>query len=392
MTNQNKKNGWLGISRIALLAIVALVAFAAIAFSDGVGGYAQSSGQAAFSEKFAAGTGSWYPAAIAAILLSVFFNVLVYMAGEAFRAENLKRYAKAEFLQTTASALIIVFAVYLLYGISGSGHGAFDIMGNLLGNGASIGCAAAQNGRFFIWGTNAGYGEGPIAAFQCKTQERIDAAEAAYSNIYSENMYQEALTSFCVSFFGFPVWCYDWDLQWHMQVEENHFIASKLVSLLVALHAEYALAGYVQATMLSVFLPLGLVLRILPFTRGVGGLFIAMAVSFFFIWPTFAVLSDPSLVRASTLEQPNSMLQQGCFTGFKGAAVIMSSSFSSTFGGVGTTDISIEKGTQLLTDITISAMFYPFIAFVVSLIAIRAMTPLLGGDLGELMRMVARLG
>ena len=37
-------------------------------------------------------------------------------------------------------------------------------------------------------------------------------------------------------------------------------------------------------------------------------------------------------------------------------------------------------------------MFYPFVALVITLIFIRAMTPLLGGDTGELMKMVARLG
>jgi hypothetical protein len=391
---KNEKPKWAGALQIALLVMVAIASISSFAFAD-IQSYAASSGQEGFTQKFsdayAGQPGSWYPIAMIAILLSIFFNVLLYMAGEAFHDEGLKRYVKAEFLQTTASALMIVFAVTLLYEISGGG--AFRIMGEFLGTGGStIGCAAVQGGRFNLWGTNPGFGSGPIAAFQCKTQERIDAAEACYSNVYSSNKAQEAFTSFCISFYGFPVWCNEWNLAWHQAVEQAHLIATKLVSALITLHAEYALAGYVQSAMLPVFLPIGLILRVAPQTRGVGGLFIAIAIGFFFIWPTFAVLSDPSLVRVNATEQPGAALTQGCFTGFKGAAVVMSTAFASTISGVGLSELSIENCSEALYEITISSIFYPFVAFVIALIAIRAMTPILGGDLGDLMKMVARLG
>lgn len=350
----------------------------------------ESTTKESFSSKLGAQGGSWYPLAILAILTTIFAIALIYMAGTALHAEGLKKYARAELLQTAASALMIVFAVALIYELSGGG--AFAILGKVLGEGSSLGCAAAPGGRFLLWENNPGFGSGPIAAFQCKTQERINGAEACYADIYSKNKFQEAQTSFCISFFGFPVYCYDWDLQKHADVEQAHLLATKLVSILIALHAEFALAGYVGSTMLPVFLPLGLVLRIFPFTRGVGGLFIAMAIGFYFIWPTFAVLSDPSLIRVSATEQPSDTLQKGCFTGFKGAATIMNSAFASSVSGVGITQLALENCTSSLYQITISTMFYPFVAFVIAMIAIRAMTPLLGGDMGDMMRMVARLG
>lgn len=368
---------------------LALLLFASLGFSQGVQEFSDSS-RDSFASKLDSQTGSWYPAAMAPVLLSIFALALIYMAGDAFHAENLKRYARGEMLQTAASALMIIFAVALIY--EASGGGAFKLMGEALGGSGSIGCAAAPQGRFLLWEDNAGFGTGPIAAFKCKTQERINGAEACYQDIESKNRHQEAFLSFCLSFFGFPVFCNSWNFEAHQNVEENHLLATKLVSVLMALHAEYALADYIGSTMLSIFLPLGLVLRILPFTRGVGGLFIAIAVSFYFIWPTFAVLSDPSLIRVNPTEPPSELLQKGCFTGFKGAAVLMSNAFASTVSGVGISQLANESCTESLFQITVSTMFYPFVALVVSLIAVRALTPLLGGDLGDIMKMVGRLG
>ena len=184
------------------------------------------------------------------------------------------------------------------------------------------------------------------------------------------------------------MYCGDWNLALHKQVEEAHLIATKIVSLLVPLHALFVIAQYLQSNMLSVFLPAGLVLRIFPLTRGVGGLFIAMAIGFFFIFPTFVVLTDPSFVKVDATA-PN--MQSGmCFSGFTGATTLLSGIDMS--GSISQSSLAIAQGTDLVFQITIAALFYPFISFVLTLIFIRAATPLLGGDTGEIMKMVARLG
>ena len=64
-----------------------------------------------------------------------------------------------------------------------------------------------------------------------------------------------------------------------------------------------------------------------------------------------------------------------------------------SFGGAAAGEtLALDNGKLLLFQLTISVMFYPFVSLVITLIFIRAMTPLLGGDMGELMKMVARLG
>ena len=225
----------------------------------------------AYGGQFKSQLDNWKPMAEIAIAICIFFNVLVYMAGMALDSESLKRYAKAEFLQVTASSLMIFFAVDLIYGLStGSG---MDFMGDVIGTNSRVACGAPgiEGGNFYLWQTDSQFGPGPLGAFKCKLQEKITALDNAYANIYEANKGTERLTSMCVMVFGIPVYCGDWDKALHNQVEQAHLLATKIVGLLMPLHGLYVLAQYVQNNMLSVFLPLGLVLRIFPLTRGWAG-------------------------------------------------------------------------------------------------------------------------
>lgn len=335
----------------------------------------------------------WMNMAVAALLICVFGNLIIYMAGYALESEQLKRYAVSEFIQVSASGLMIFFAVALVYGLTngtGDNVSAISFMGDVLGGSSAIDCAAVTGGKFNIWGNNAGgFGNGPLGAFKCKVQEKINALDRAYNNVFAANMPRERSLSICYILLGFPVWCNDWDLDSHKEVEQNHLVATKIVGLLMPLHAQYSLAEYLQKNMLAVFLPLGLLLRILPFTRGVGGLFIAIAIGFFFVWPTFFLLTDPSFVKQDA--KLDSRMQGVCYSGFTGTAVIMANSLS--WNGPGNADaIASASGAELVFQITIATLFYPFVALVITLAFIRSLTPILGGDLGELMKMVSRLG
>jgi hypothetical protein len=374
------------------LAVFVLLLLARLAFPD-FQGYVTKQ-QTAFQNRL----DSWWSLAMLAILICISFNTLVYMLGFALESPEVKNYAKSEFLQVSASSLMIFFAVALIFTVTSGVGGnaaptvaAFNFMSDLLGTGASsISCAAAQTGRFIFWDGDKDFGQGPIAAFKCKLQEKINALDNAYAAVEYANRDVEKYTSQCSYLLGVPVWCGDWDLEKHKQVEQAHMISSKIIDLEVSLHAQFVFAEYIQKNMLSVFLPFGLVLRIFPLTRGVGGLFISLGVGFFFIWPTFFLLSDPTFVKVN--DPPTQAKQEGlCFAGFSGTSVLLSGVVM--VGGAGEkSDIAVSQGKDLVYQMTIATLFYPFVALVLTLIFVRAMTPLLGGDLGELMKMVSRLG
>ncbi len=379
-----KPNGYLLLLSVFAILLLVQLASSTSAFEDYL-----TKQQTYFQNR----VGGWWGIAVTAILICIAFNTLVYMLGFALESQEVKNYAKAEFLQVSASSLMIFLAVSLIFTVtSGSANvSGFYFMGDLLGDGASsISCAASQTGRFYFWKGEGDFGQGPIGAFKCKLQEKINALDNAYADVSHANLAVEQYTSICYYLLGVPVYCGDWDLGMHKRVEEAHLVASKLVDLQVALHSEFVLAEYVQRNMLSVFLPFGLVLRIFPLTRGVGGLFIAIGVGFFFVWPTFFLLTDPTFVKVNN--PPSQAMQQGvCFTGFRGSAVLLAGVVQT--GGAGQqSDLAILQGKDLVYQMTIATQFYPFIALVLTLIFIRAMTPLLGGDMGELMKMVSRLG
>jgi len=385
-----KPNGYLFLLAVFTFLLLANIAHSASPtdFNDYV-----TKQQIYFQDKVS----GWWGLAMTAILICIAFNTLLYMLGVALSSQETKNYAKSEFLQVSASSIMIFFAVALIFTVtSGTGSppqksAAFDFMGDLLGDGASsIRCTAATDNKFFFWKGDSAFGTGPIAAFKCKLQEKITALDNAYVSVEQENQKMERRTSTMIYMFGFPIWNGDWNLEWHQGVESAHLISSKIIDLEVSLHAQFALAEYVQKNMLSIFLPIGLVLRILPLTRGVGGLFIAIGVGFFFVWPTFFLLTDPSFVSVS-LPTAQATQAGGCFVSFSGSTSVIAGLVADN-GEAQALDASVSQARELVYSMTIATTFYPFVALVITLIFIRAMTPLLGGDMGELMRMVSRLG
>ena len=143
----------------------------------------------------------WY--AVLAISICFFFNIIVYMAGKALMSESLQRYALSEFMQVTASALMIAFAAQLMYSLAtGSG---MDLMVDVIGSNSVVACGAAPNGVFSIWQNDPNFGVGPLGAFRCKLQEKITALDGAYDKVYEGNKMNEVWASTCIMFFGIPV-------------------------------------------------------------------------------------------------------------------------------------------------------------------------------------------
>ncbi len=372
-----------------LLALFTLLILTGISHAD------YSDFAAKFENIFTTKLNNWQPYAIVAISICFFFNLLLYMAGNMLESKELKTYATSEFMQVTASAMMIGLSAQLLFSLSG-GNG-MDLLGDIIGAGSSVSCGAPEisGGTFYLWKDNPPYGSGPLAAFRCKLQEKISALDGASIAVYKDNVARERWSSTCIIIFGVPAYCGDWDMAVHKDMEQAHLLSTKITALLVPLHSLYSLAAYIENNMLAVFLPAGLVLRILPLTRGVGGLFIAIAFGLFFVWPTFFVLTDPSFVKAESAENPNAARSEAaCFTGFKGTSVLLQSVISSTSGGGsgGSLASPLDNAKELIYQLTISVMFYPFVAFAITLVFIRGMTPLFGGDMGDFMKMVGRLG
>lgn len=309
--------------------------------------------------------------------LAVFFAlVVIYMFGHAFSLENVKRFAVSEFFEVVASAAMIILIVFLLWEASSGGLFTF-ISESVLREGSTIVCGTKIRHVTDL---------GPLEVAKCKVQGKITQLDDIYQRIYDKNMKLETWGSTCLILFGVQVYCGDWSV--HSVVEQAHLLGEKIVPLQVSLHGQYALLEYINENMLAVFLPLGILLRVLPLTRGLGGLLMAVAIGFYFVFPIVLVLTDPTFVRAPPSQVSPITSSQACFASFRGAVAVYNSFI---LPSIGDAQLSYGNWSELLVQLTVQILFYPFIAFAVAIVFIRSLTPVLGGDTGDIMRMVGKL-
>jgi len=388
-------NGWSGYAK-SMLCIIAFVILGSILFAGCINvphtlpeGY--ESEYIEYIEKVkvmnqttlaggteAPGGVSWLVYAITAVFLMGTAAIVLYMLGAGLNIEPLKRYATSELLQTVASAILIAFIVALLYGLY------VFIIDSFMGGPEAMVLCGAQTNRMTV--------KDPIKFAECKTQEKLDRLNEMWDTVYRANEGMERLTSTCIMLLGINVYCFDWSPGLRKQVGMAHTLADRITTLEVILHMEYGLLQYVFANMLVWFLPLGLVLRVLPPTRGAGGMLIALAIGFYFIYPTLIFVMDPSYARPE-LNAPLTFDEGDmteCYQGFRGAVALATNTFLIDQGGLSM--VSYETVANRLTYLTMEAIYIPFVAFVVTLLFVKTLSALFGAEPSHMMRLVTKLG
>ncbi|MFH1094617.1 MAG: hypothetical protein V1728_00170 [Candidatus Micrarchaeota archaeon] len=321
---------------------------------------------------------SWVGLALLAITACFFANAFVYIVGHVLHIPSVERWAQSEFYQTTASALLVTGM-----GVMVAGGFALISSGGLLPQGTTTQCHGLP---MDVWES------GPFSIIQCKLEEKILYAETLYNQAYEQNKVYEPQTSLQIFVMGNPVWMGDWDNVLHTNMEQAHFIANRLVGISITLHATYMFADYLAHNMMYVFLPLGILLRIFPPLRGIGALFIAVALGFYIVFPISYVLLDPTTSKPNPediIPSPNARLD-ACYSGFSG---IVSLNTQSNLANAQQTQAAIPNISEVaseLTNLQIETFFNPLAALSITLIFISGVAPLLGGDSGDLLHFIAK--
>jgi len=358
---------------------LALALLGLLALSGSLSAITEYNSTSSFDHAWLAGSGgwNWQGLAMISVLACFFANALVFMIGYGLQLENVKRFAKTEFFQVTASAILIVMMSFVLDGVLQ--YTVQSVIGE-----DSVAVCNGQAYKIFE------YSGGPISYIYCKVDESAAELEDCYAKTYASNYGTERTASTCASIKGIPVYCGDWYL--HNEVESNHLTGYKITPLLVNLYGQKAALNYIAENMLAVFLPLGLLLRVFPPLRGIGGLLIAVALGFYFVFPVVYLVNDPSFVKQTKqdIKDVSQDASFACYPGFKGAATILTIPPLSSSAGGGSSD-TCNNAPELIAKITINLMFYPFVALAATLIFIRTAASFLGGDSGEIMRMVSKV-
>ncbi|MCX8163354.1 MAG: hypothetical protein N3D10_02250, partial [Candidatus Micrarchaeota archaeon] len=304
--------------------------------------------QTSYSEEF-----YWIKLAMIALALCFFANIIIYMLGKAFDAENVKKFAISEFYQTTATGFLIVF--FLAFLSIGFGY----IQSLFLSDSAVFLC---QGQQIKLWSESAG----PFTLIKCKIAQYLEAAYALYLDVYNKNKAKEVEGSKCVSYVGWQI-CKIWEGDLYKEIETYHYIANRLATLSISLVAQYFFVTYLEQNLLSFFLPVGLLLRLIPPLRGIGGLFIAVAVGFYFIFPIAYIFIQPSLVQEIPQGSGTSTQDKIQTICFEKMGPFASFSFQKEEKVSDKLEFSSDLE-QFIVEVSLATFLYPFLSLAITII------------------------
>jgi len=332
-----------------------------------------------FGENGVAWAYNWLPLTIGAVLtVFIIYNVF-FMIARAFGLKDLERESKSEMLQAIATAFMAIFLVFLV-------ESAMVFTGEMIHG--DLACAAA-GGTFSISSVDDAFDAikdcriVPKAVQLNKIQHKIRNDQNSKNNMNFLN--------FDLSFFGITVVKGNWYPSVYKSVESRRIVNNLCTSLLVSLNAQSFLLSYIQINMLHVFLPLGIILRSFKFTRGVGALFIGIAIGLYFIFPVVFVLLDPGFVATPLPESPAVQPNQYCYPTMGFATSVYNTMVTDSGVGTGMDNLSLNNLANSLSQTYLSLVLHPLVSLFITLVFVRYLITILGGDAYSMMKMVTKV-
>ncbi|MBN1170411.1 hypothetical protein JXA56_05270 [Candidatus Micrarchaeota archaeon] len=324
---------------------------------------------------------AWLPMALMAVMVAITFNITLMMFGRAFSIRELEAFAKSEMLQAGATALMAIFLV------------------SMVGSAMEVSTGLLQNGTMECRGTTYQFNVPQSAMDQaylgirCRLQQRaIEVAGIQDAMTTGAGTWAEFNTlNMAVSIFGITTFKGDWVGELYRRTETTRITNNLATVLLIGLNAQSMLMEYLRLNMLTVFIPVGILLRSFYFTRSAGALFIALGVGMYFIFPIFFILLDPGFVPSSgTYQVLQIPIQQPyCYATMTNSISVLAAIENA---GVGSTASLTTAGMRDdLSKSYISLILHPLVAFFLTMIFIRYMMSVLGGDTYELTKMISKV-
>ncbi len=339
----------------------------------------------------------WLPLALAAVITVFIIYTIILMFGRAFNIRELEMGAKSEMLQCASTAFIAIFLVMLV-------NGAIAMSATVL----AIGAGAEMPEEGYVEEIEVVYVcEEPmhisindeagmdqmIDGIRCRLKEKARQIAEVHRNVAIGSGVRDEfnLRNFDLSIVGITIFKGEWLPDTYKSTEMRRIINNLATSLLVSLNAQIYLLSYIKANMIHIFLPMGILLRSFKFTRGVGALFMGLAIGLYFIFPVVFTLLDPGFVGVVLPEPPEPTAPaQYCYPTMSTASVLYTQ-YQQSAASVGAADLDLSDLKDALSEVYVSLLIHPLIALFVTLIAVRYMMSVLGGDSYALIKMVTKV-
>lgn len=311
----------------------------------------------------------WLMLSMLAVFVSISIHGLLYAISRAFNLRELEMSSKSEILQALATAFLAIFFTLIVGGVS-------DYV-----NSHIYGTVACGDKVIKVSGIDSA-----LQVVQCNIIEKAKKLQDISNNIRdnADIKFEVFYSSF--SIMGLPVWSGQYLSGLYRDIEELRFKNSMVTTFLIALNALITLVAYVKSNMLVYFLPFGVLLRSFHFTRGIGSLFISLAVGFYFVFPYVFLISDPTFVKLPEPPAPPKPAGSNfCYPTF--SSVLSMVSYTQQ-----TSTVLLSSGlSSNLGRLYAALLIHPLVALFSTLTVVRYLMYLFGEEAYDMMRMTMRL-
>ncbi|MEM3408025.1 MAG: hypothetical protein QW054_00265 [Candidatus Micrarchaeia archaeon] len=340
------------------------------------------------------GISPWVSISVIVLLISLLGVAIFYMIAYAFQSDQYKRIAFAELMQVLASFLLIaflfgfeIFETDMLTRLEKT-SGAITSALVLQSQGASPNIALSGNVYINPFDVSYAFLRNMITCVQNKLKTTYENSKAIQT-IINLNIDVQVITPGKVKF-SVPNPLAFTSLS--ETAAKYEFQASELTWLMIFLYAQIAVLKFIETSMFTVFLPIGLILRAFPPTRGAGAVLVAIAIGFYLIYPlTFTLLytGTPKQIEGCNLQVAfdYSQLEKTCPLNIGATTQIISSASDLA----ATLDAAVPQLQAGTSSIRFTAFLYMLISLGVTFIFVRSLSSILGADISEIGRTMLRL-
>lgn len=345
------------------------------------------------------GGNGWLPICILALLTVYFLVAFVYMLSVILGMPELKRFAKVEAQQAFASTVLVglLFAtVQVEYSAINPSAGT-DLGQELVE--VSSGVYMAQNLTEQIAGGIVAPGKegalvSPFAVAYAQLRTMINCVKDYYADNATTGRWIEWAFGISINFevVGIPI---PIDLRWiilplWIMLNEATMQANNMIWLGLAVYTQINLLQWIESSMFTIYLPIGIVLRSFPLTRGAGATLMAIAIGLYIVYPLMLTITYvsvksnlPSKCKAPTQSNTESTAKL-CLSD-PGSFMEMRSGAMKSGGGVDNSQVSNSARMWMY------AFMFPFVNLVVTVALVRSIAGVLGADISEIGRGLFKL-
>jgi len=335
----------------------------------------------------------WFTIAIVAVLIALLGAGIVYSLGHAFNVEPIKRAGTAEIAQAFASLLLIL----MLFGAEQFEMSLLDQMEKTTG----VVTAAMVHPELFHGAQATGeIRMDPFEISYAFLRKLLACAENQLRFVESSSQFDEFIVNFRLQFtVQFPLVKIPTPAEplgliptFAQRVARDEYLADELTWLMIFLYAQIAVLKFFEMSMFTVFLPIGIILRSFPPTRGAGAVLIAIAIGFYIVYPlvfTILYIGTPPALDGCLVQVPEGTteLQRTCPLAVGSATSQISQAQSAS----ATLEVDMPKVESGASSLKYAAYMYMVVSLGATFLFVRSASSILGADISEIGRSMFRM-